>query len=499
MTTTKTSPSKAIKLSDIKHWDMETDVAIIGFGGAGSCAAIEASDAGAKVDIFEASSAPGGSTALSGGEVYLGGSGGTVLQKKYGFEDSFENMFNYLMLQNGPQADTKKISAYVEGAASHFDWLVDKGVPFKDSYYEERVIEPMTDDCLFWSGNEKVWPELEQCTPVPRAHVVQMEGAGAGALLMERLQKSVADRGINIHCEARALCLVIDEEDTVVGLVVRIDGKEVTCKACAGVILCAGGFIMNEAMVEKNAPKLTRCNIPIGNPGDTGSGIQMGVSVGANTINMHEGFITLPFYPPSSMTYAIIVTDKGQRFINEDAYHGRVGTHLMAQNAERIFIIADVDAYGEYEQFNLLGADVVGTGETAEELEKELGMATGALARTLDIYNQHAADGSDPMYHKQAPWLRPLEPPYVALDVTPGRGCFFPGFTLGGLETLPGGEVVRPDGSTIKGLYAAGRTTAGVPRTGSGYNSGISIGDATFFGRQAGISAAKQKDPHPPA
>ena len=67
-------------------------------------------------------------------------------------------------------------------------------------------------------------------------------------------------------------------------------------------------------------------------------------------------------------------------------------------------------------------------------------------------------------------------------------------FTLGGLETLPSGEVLNKAGEVIPKLYAAGRTTAGLPRTGKGYASGMSVGDATFFGRMAGISAAQNNN-----
>ena len=81
----------------------------------------------------------------------------------------------------------------------------------------------------------------------------------------------------------------------------------------------------------------------------------------------------------------------------------------------------------------------------------------------------------------------------MALDVTLNRGTFYPFFTLGGLDSLPSGEVLTPDRHVIPGLYAAGRTTAGIPRTAAGYASGMSVGDATFFGRQAGRSAAQRK------
>jgi succinate dehydrogenase/fumarate reductase flavoprotein subunit len=488
----KTRPTQATRLSAISQWDIETDVIVVGFGGAGASAAIEAADGGANVHLFEVSSAAGGSTALSGGEVYLGGSGGTPIQRKFGFEDQTEDMITYLMMQQGPQADAEKIRAYVEGGVEHFGWLVDKGVPFKESFLDERVVEPTTDDCLIFSGNEKAWPEINHCKPAPRAHVVQMEGMGAGSILMQHLQKAVEDRGVTVHYDARVLSLIIDDNGDVVGAMVRIDSKELAVRASGGVILCAGGFVMNEEMVRQYAPKLTRCTMPTGNPGDTGTGIQMGMSVGAAAINMHEGFSSIPFYPPATITYGIVVTDKGQRFINEDAYHGRVGATLLEQAGERFFFIVDVDAYSNYEEFNFMSADVAGTGDSAEELEQELGLAAGSLSKTLDFYNAHAAKGEDPLFHKQPAWLRPLQAPYVALDITPGRGAFWPYFTLGGLDTKVSGEVLRADGTVINGLYAAGRNACGVPRRGAGYCSGISVGDATFSGRQAGRAAASR-------
>jgi len=97
------------KLSDVPEWDFETDVAVVGFGGAGACAAIEAADGGADVMIFELASTSGGTTALSSADIYMGGSGGTAIQKACGFEDSSEDMFNFLMMAGGPLADEAKV------------------------------------------------------------------------------------------------------------------------------------------------------------------------------------------------------------------------------------------------------------------------------------------------------------------------------------------------------------------------------------------------------
>ena len=109
------------------------------------------------------------------------------------------------------------------------------------------------------------------------------------------------------------------------------------------------------------------------------------------------------------------------------------------------------------------------------------------------VQRKAAADGQDPQCHKQPKFLTPLDrPPYAAFDLTPGNGAIFATMTFGGLDTLPTGEVLRQDRSVIPGLFAAGRTSAGLPRCAAGYASGMSIGDATFFGRLAGLGAAQR-------
>jgi succinate dehydrogenase/fumarate reductase flavoprotein subunit len=487
----KTNPSQARKLANVTQWDRETDVAVVGFGGAGSCAAIEAADAGSQVTIFELASASGGSTAMSSAEIYMGGSGGTRVQQACGFEDSTEDMFTYMMMCAGPQADEEKIRNYCENSRDHFEWLVDHGVPFKDSFHQERAIMCLTDDGLLYTGSEKAYPFAQQAKPSPRGHNLYIEGDNGGPLFMKIMTENVEQRdNISVEYETRALTLIVDEEGRVVGLVIRQNQQELNVKARQGVILCAGGFVMNEEMLQKYAPMLTAGTEPIGNPGDMGTGILMGLSVGGAAINMHEGFISLPYYPPASMTYGIAINDKAQRFINEDVYHSRLGHAALQQQGDRIYFIITVEDYGTYEKLNFLFAPIAGTGETVEELEEELSLRTGSLQQTIALYNEDCEAGEDTQYHKATEWLKPLEPPLVALDITPGRGAFVPYFTLGGLDTLPSGEVVDAQRHVIPGLYAAGRTACGVVRRAEGYSSGMSVGDATFSGRLAGKQAA---------
>ncbi len=107
----------------------------------------------------------------------------------------------------------------------------------------------------------------------------------------------------------------------------------------------------------------------------------------------------------------------------------------------------------------------------------------------MALYNRHAREGRDPLFEKGPDYLTPLErPPFGAIDCSVGQ-AIYAAFTLGGLHTRSGGEVLDPDGDPVPGLYAAGRSTSGV--SAQGYSSGISLADGTFFGREAGRSAAR--------
>jgi succinate dehydrogenase/fumarate reductase flavoprotein subunit len=477
--------------ANVKNWAETRDVLIVGFGGAGPCAAIEAADNGASVTIFEAASESGGSTKLSSAELYLGG--GTKVQKAVGYDDSTDDVYGYLMDSNGPQADAEKVRAYADGGADHLDWLMTLGVPFKMSEYPERAMMALTDDCLLYTGSEKAWPYVDKYKPAPRGHNLYVEGDNGGPLFVKILTEAVEQRDINVHLEARALRLIVDQfgpEQRIVGLVVRENMEERCYRATKGVVLCAGGFVMNQEMMQRYAPELAKAGtVPIGNPNDTGGGIQMGLSVGARAINMHEGFLSVPFYPPATLTHGIFVNGQGQRFINEDAYHGRIGCYLVKQTFP-VYLVLNVDDYADYETASWLAAPVKGTGETIDELADELDLPTGSLLETVSRYNEAVEAGVDPAFHKSDTWLKPLIGPFVALDCTPGAGAFLPHFTLGGLDTTVDGVVLNAEGSAISGLYAAGRTACGVPRRGDGYASGSSVGDATFSGRRAGRHVA---------
>ncbi|MBK7727309.1 MAG: FAD-dependent oxidoreductase [Gammaproteobacteria bacterium] len=485
----KTDPCTPISAAHIESWHAHTDVLVIGFGAAGACAALEAHAAGARVTILEVASGSGGTTALAGGQIYLGG--GTPIQTACGFSDTPEDMEAYVRMAAGPHADDEKIRSYCRDSIAHYEWLVSQGVVFNPEYYGGKHTNTPEYQSLAYSGNEKGFREAQAARPAPRAHKPKAFWEEGGATLMATLTRAIERAGIEVHYDTRALTL-IREDERVVGVLCRQDGEQRAWHARGGVVLCCGGFIMNREMIDKYAPRL-RDATPIGGPGDVGSGILMGIGAGGAAINMHEGFVSVIWYPSGEFCKGVFVNRQGNRFVNEDCYHARGAHHCLNQPERKVYMVVDSAIFTEPPLY--ADPKVIEVGETFAELERDAGFAEGTLSATLETYNRFARQGEDPLFHKSAEFLRPLDqPPYALLDFSIDSGVWYPAFTLGGLDTSVDGQVRSASGGVIEGLYAAGRTAAGLPRCAENYASGMSIGDASYFGRRAGRAAARDRD-----
>ena len=470
------------------RFDETVDVVVVGLGVAGSSAVVAARQAGAEVVAVERAMGPGGTSANSGGLIYLGG--GTPLQRACGYEDTVENMEAFLRAALGPDADEARLHAYCEGSPDHFDWLAAVGVPFRAAFCEEPNRESADDAGLLFSGGEDSYPFDEIATPAPRGHKPQYIDS-AGGFLMERLGAAVATSGARVVVDARAERLVVDGHGgQVVGVEVTADGGTRRIRAHGGVVLASGGFIHNDEMVAELCP-LAHVPDPawrIGTPNDDGRGIRMGMGAGAAATRLHAFECALPLGPPHRLAKGILVNHHGERFINEDTYTGRIGLHALRDQDGFVYMLTD-DVIHEP---NLLGLRVAYAAATPEELAVELGVPADALARTVSEYNAAAARGEDPAFHKRAPFLQPIGVPPAsgigAIDLRVDHGAIYATFTLGGLVTDEHGAAVDADGSAVAGLYAAGRTAASLAA--SHYASGISLGDGSFFGRRAGRHAA---------
>ncbi|MGV9973976.1 FAD-dependent oxidoreductase [Nocardia beijingensis] len=481
---------RTLRASRVENWDLRADVVIAGYGIAGVSAAIEAARAGADVLVLERTGGWGGAAALAGGFIYLGG--GTPLQQALGFEDTPENMETFLLAALGPGVDKAKIADYCRGSVEHFTWLVSCGVPFREAFWGEPGWEPPHDEGLMYSGGENAAPFNTIAKPAPRGHVPQMADKrtgekGGGYMLMKPLADTAEALGVRAEYDMRIARLIVDDDDRVVGVLARRYGKPVAIRAERGVVLATGSFAYQKEMIEGYAPRL------IGRPAAAieehdGIGIRLAQALGAELAHMDATEVAF-FGDPQLLARGILVNGRGQRYIPEDTYPGRIGQATLIQQDNQAFLVIDEASYEEAltteTSTPFFRQPPTWVAETIAELEAEMGLPGQALQATVDCYNLHAADGADPLLGKKPEWVRPLRGPVAAFDM---RG-FTAGFTLGGLRTDLDSRVLHVSGEPIQGLFAAGRCTSGL--CAGGYVSGASLGDGSFYGRRAGIAAAK--------
>lgn len=473
-----------VNAADVTSWSDEVDVVVIGFGIAGGSAAVSAATAGARVLLLERAAAAGGTTSQAGGHFYLGG--GTAVQKATGNDDSAEEMYSYLMaVSSDPEPD--KIRAYCEGSVEHFNWLEDLGFQFERSYYPGKVVVPPGTEGLSYTGNEKVWPFCEKAKPAPRGHSVPVPGElGGAAMVINLLVKRADEVGVQVRYETGVTNLIVDD-----GAVVGVQWKhfnETGSVRAKAVIIAAGGFVMNQEMVAKYTPKIAEKPFVLGNTYDDGLGIRLGVSAGGYAKHMDEAFMTAPVYPPEVLVTGIIVNKLGKRFVAEDSYHSRTSAFVMDQPDNTAFLIVDED---HLERPEVPLVPLIDGWETVEEMESALGIPKGNLVETLTRYNENAAKGEDPDFHKQPEYLAAQDKgPWGAFDLSLGK-AMYSAFTLGGLATSVDAQVLREDGSVVPGLYAAGACASKLVPDGKGYSSGTQLGEGSFFGRRAGEHATR--------
>jgi len=481
-----------LSADDVSSWSDDVDVVVIGFGIGGGCAAVSAAAAGARV--LERAAAAGGTTAMAGGHFYLGG--GTAVQEATGHPDSPEEMYKYLVAVSR-QPDHEKIRAYSDGSVEHFNWLEDLGFQFERSYVAGKVVVPAGTEGLSYTGNEKVWPFCEKATPAPRGHSVPVPGElGGAAMVIDLLVKRADDLGVQLRYETGATNLILDDDGAVVGVAWKHFTETGAAKA-KSVIIAAGGFAMNPEMVAEHTPALGQprrtkhhglvAPYILGNPNDDGLGLRMGISAGGVAENMSEKFITAAAYPPEILLTGVIVNKEGKRFVAEDSYHSRTSAFVLEQPEQTAYLIVD-EAHTEMPAMPLIR--FLDGYETIAELETALDIPAGNAAATLQRYNEFAAKGEDPDFHKQPEYVAPQDNgPWAVFDLSLGR-AMYSGFTMGGLAVTVDGEVQREDGSVVPGLYAVGACASNIAQDGKGYASGTQLGEGSFFGRRAGTHAA---------
>jgi 3-oxo-5alpha-steroid 4-dehydrogenase len=156
-----------------ERWDDTADLVVVGFGGAGVCAALEGRERGLDVLVVDRFHG-GGATAISGGVFYSGG--GTHIQREAGVEDSVDEMVKYLAMETQGVVSEELLREFCEGSADTLRWLERYGVPFEASLCPFKTSYPLDKYYLYYSGNEGLYPFKEKAKPAPRGHRAKGKG-----------------------------------------------------------------------------------------------------------------------------------------------------------------------------------------------------------------------------------------------------------------------------------------------------------------------------------
>jgi len=476
-----------VDVASVAQWNRSAEVVIVGAGVAGVCAALEAHRAGADVLVIERASGGGGASATSQGIWYLGG--GTAVQRACGYEDSPQEMYNFMRASTSTKND-EALKRFCDNAAAHCDWIEAQGVPIERRAYKSKAVYVTSGEGLLFTGNEKAWPFRDQAAPAPRGHQTRASPEkNGGAAAMDALLATFAAEKIPAIYDSGVTALVINADGRVVGVQVRQAGNAFYVQARKGVILAAGSFNNNARMTSENLPVIGKYGSPLGIPSNDGAGILLGQSVGGAVANMDGVIATASIYPPADLIKGIIVNKKGERFVAEDVYHGRLAYFVERQPDHAAYLIVDSEIF-DYPKHGM--HHLVDGWETVQEMEAGLGLPAGSLTKTLSEYNEDVSKGADSHFHKHAEWLKLLDRgPFAAFDISI-TSSDYRYIALGGLSTNADSQVLDKEGQAIAGLYAAGATAAHFPTSGAEYASGMSLGPGSFFGRIAGGHAARQ-------
>lgn len=523
-------------------FDLECDMLVVGFGAAGSAAALEAAERGLDVLLVDRFGG-GGASWLSGGIVYAGG--GTRHQKAAGRSDTVDAMTAYLAREVGDAVSTETIRAYAAQSAAMIDWLEAHGAAFDATEAPHETSYPSRDHYLYFSGNEMVPANRETIPPAPRGHRAKGKWLSGRAMMEGVMARVRRTPGIRLRTEAAIHRLIVDGQGAVVGAELRClpeqglvtalhrqleriarvmtlqaagvsariapllaalerrHARLVTIRARHGVVLATGGFIKNRGMVARHAPGFMK-GFPLGSTGCDGSGIRLGLGLGGRLDKADRISAWRFINPPHAFAQGVVVDGEGRRLTNEEQYGARLGDAMMRRAGGKAFVIID-DALRRAARKEIGGGSLWGfqsfparflmlrarRAATIDALAVKLGMSPAVLRDTVAANNAAVrGEAADPVGKSDEMRGLIAEGPFHALDISVGNPAFpLPVLTLGGLAVDEAtGAVLREAGGTIPGLYAIGRAARGLPS--NFYISGLSLGDCIWSGRRTAVAIA---------
>ena len=479
------SEKKVVEVEKGADVVLEADVVIVGAGGAGLAAAVQANQNGSTVIVLEKMGKVGGNTILAGGAM---NAVNDRSEQAIAYNDSVEWHFTQTMNGGDNQGDPVLVHTLVSNAYAGVEWLMDLGMEFQDE----------TAGLFTVTGG--LWP---------RAHKPVMPlGQGFFATYMNYID---SHEGVDVMLNTCANELMVDESGRVCGVVATGEtGNTVTVKARNGVIMATGGFA---ASVELRSAFTTQwadlgATIKSTTPaGATGDGIKMMQKLGADFVQMGN-IQLLPLGDPVTGSLAgniehdvetrIFVNKEGNRFVNEGGRRDDMTNALFAQTDAYMWIVMDSDTYPTGDELNNFGETInqlveagrAFKGETLEELAEKIGVPAENLVAAVTEFNRHAEGGDlagTPDEFGRTLYSTPIDngPFYAAARVPTVH------HTMGGVRINQYCQVINENGQIIPGLYAAGEVTGGIH--GSNRLGGNALTDTVVFGRIAGDSASQAK------
>ena len=458
-----------------KDQEFNTEVAIIGGGGAGLAAAVSAHQNGAKVLLVEKMPNIGGNTIISGSAF---NAVDPKRQSAQGIEDSVEKHFQQTYEGGDKQGDPELVRVLVENAYPTIEWLESLGMKFTDKVF--TVLGAL-------------WP---------RSHKpVEPLGTGYVNTFMNYINEHKDD--ITVLTEVEAKELLVNADGAVTGFLAEGKNGKITVNAKNGVIVATGGFGANVEMRDQYNtiwPKLT--NIKTTNHrGATGDGIIMAEKVNASIVQM-ENIQLLPMGDPVTGSLSgnieqgvenrIFVNAEGNRFVDEGARRDVMTKALMEQTDSMMWVIVDQHSYptgDTVNNFNETIDSLVKEGraykaDTLEDLAKQIGVEPENLVKAVEAFNA-SVDGAEDEFGRTLFMDKLDTAPFYA-----GKRVPTVHHTMGGIKITPETRVVDQNGEIIKGLFAAGEVTGGIH--GSNRLGGNALADVHTFGRIAGATAASE-------
>lgn len=437
------------------------DVVVVGSGGAGLAAAIQAHDLGASVVVVEKMSVIGGNTNKASAGM---NAAETKFQKLKGIVDSKDLFYNETMTGGKNKNNPELLRYFVENAPDAIDWLDNNGIELSG---------------ITTTGGMSV----------DRTHR-PASGAAVGGYLISGLVKNINRRGIEVMLDSN-VTEIITENHKVVGVkVTEEDGSIQTIKAKA-VIIATGGFSANREMVEKYRPDL-KGFVTTNHKGATGSGIMILEKLGAGTVDMKE----IQIHPTVEQTTsylisesirgggAILVSQIGKRFVNELDTRDKVSAEIIKLPEHYSYILFDQQVRDENKAVEeYVSHDLVVQADSIDELAQKLSIDANTLSNTIERYNQFVNTKQDEDYGRTTGMRHPInKAPYYAIKIAPGVH-----HTMGGVTINTHTQVLDTAKNVIQGVFAAGEVVGGVH--GANRIGGNAVADIIIFGMQAGRQA----------